>query len=514
MITSGSYKAALASASELEAVNIHLKARSGTVLNDLVELSSSYSTVPEARTDLPSVVLRPGSNRSMEAQSVDDRAWFVEMVSKSSSDGSSLHSLKIEALADDIAPYVTAHLAHARNVVAPMVSELAEKLHKFRDTAKAIDPVTQFEIVSCKVPEFLLDETFISDGLENYASMNPKYPYDTRLIDMNTGMALGISFEDPVKTAEFMSVGNERLNKMIFDWVGTLEADYLDKVYHAVFANYTDNNLPFDYKFMLPGAPGSVVNIYQGLNIATASYLVASSILRVTRGLRTREMDGIREKAREVLDYAGATINRFLRTIARQVSTNILVNEIDTADRKAYVHEPVYEAWLAKGGRPETILGMIVSGQVVHDLEAVYDARDRLDRAWSSYVVMSQDDIRKDLTNRLADYIKSEVLHGLNDLTEQEKEYSANDTNYRLKVAARIEKEIMHLGHRLTEDLDHTALHLIAKARFFYTSAYQILMQMVEVSKHNPDIDPREAALLSTISYLGDYFENQLVIER
>lgn len=511
MIKQETYKTGLASASELESVGIYLKARPATVLGDLVALSSSFQEPPN--TNLPTMVLRSGMNRIQNSWTAEERAVNVEMMTVSY-DKSSLHSLKIEALADDIAPFITSHLSHVRNTVAPLVTELTEKLQRFQETAKAIDPSTSFEIVECKVPEFLLDDSFVSGGLENYDTSSVDYPYETRCINNQMAENLGINWHDSVKMAEFLNVGNDRLNKMIFEWISTLPEGFMDKTFHSTFADYEDDKYKPDWKFNLPGKHGSQTNIYHSLNVLTASFLISSSIMRVTKGVKLMGVEKIRDQARKVLDYCGGMINRHLRTITRQVTGNVMVNEVDTGARKAYVHEPVYAAWLQKGGSPDAILGMIASGQVYHDVQAIDEASAKLMRSWSAYVTLSQTEVRQDLRNRLVTYIKSEVLHGLNDLTPIEVEYANGDQNFRQKVAAHIEKEIERLGHRITEDLAHTALHLIAKARFFYTSAYTILSQMEEVSKHSPDIDPREAALLATITYIGEYFENQLVVER
>lgn len=58
-------------------------------------------------------------------------------MTQSGYDNTSQHSLKIEALADDIVPFITSHLSHARNTVAPIVTDLTEKLFKFKESAQA-----------------------------------------------------------------------------------------------------------------------------------------------------------------------------------------------------------------------------------------------------------------------------------------------------------------------------------------------------------------------------------------
>lgn len=77
MIKAGSYKAALATAKELDSIGIRLKARPTTVLGDLVTLSSSFQAPPD--TNLPMVVLKPGMKRIMGDKTADERAQDVGM---------------------------------------------------------------------------------------------------------------------------------------------------------------------------------------------------------------------------------------------------------------------------------------------------------------------------------------------------------------------------------------------------------------------------------------------------
>jgi len=127
-------------------------------------------------------------------------------------------------------------------------------------------------------------------------------------------------------------------------------------------------------------------------------------------------------------------------------------------------------------------------------------------------VMLAQADIKAELRKRFGSFVEAEALAGLDEQSEMEKEYFVGKSGLKDKIALRIKSELECLGNGALDNVYETSLRLIAKCRFFYTSAYQILDEMSEVAKSNPDIDPREAALLSAITYLAYYYDAQIVV--
>ena len=91
-----------------------------------------------------------------------------------------------------------------------------------------------------------------------------------------------------------------------------------------------------------------------------------------------------------------------------------------------------------------------------------------------------------------------------------EAEYKEGKSGINAKILTLVKQELDCLGDCAMDDIYGTALLLIAKCRFFYTSSYLMLKEMADVAKENPAIDQREAALLgAAIAYLATYFVDQ-----
>ena len=116
------------------------------------------------------------------------------------------------------------------------------------------------------------------------------------------------------------------------------------------------------------------------------------------------------------------------------------------------------------------------------------------------------------MQKRFTNFALSTALLDLENQSGMEAEYCAGKPGIKDALVRRIRAVFEELEHCAMEDVSYTALAVIAKGRFYYTSAFDILNEMREVAKINPDADPREAALLSTISYVTNYLQEQLVV--
>jgi hypothetical protein len=496
MIKREAYLTAVPVATELKEKNIHIIAVDGSPLAELLDLSTSVVSVQT--TDLPRVLANPNPRSDNQLFGDMERAGEVELVT-SNFDGQSQHSLKVAALVDDIAPYVTSHISLARNTVVPIISELSNKLQKFVETARPIDPSSLFKINKRSLPALLQDESFMGDGLENYASSQHGW--------VNFNLCLDV-VEDENFYLSLMNLSNERLNTLMGEWLRTLETDFLKNVFVVNFGSKIPTNGSAS-RYAL-SEPGASLDAYSAVDIALAVYIMGNRMLvdvQPTQGVPLAKYKG---ELRGVIDYAGTIIHKAMRTIKRQFESNVMVSRLVMSERSVTVNAALYDAWLESGGCPEVILGMVASGQVQYEVSAINEKKEELCRYWENYVMLSQTNIREELRKRFAAYAESEVLQGLNDLTELEKEYFTTHSNHLTKVAENVKAELAHFNHRLMDDIPHLALHLIARARFYFTSSYLILNEMVEVSKANPEIEPREAALLAVIAYITEYMTTQM----
>ena len=498
-IKSSTYLNAVMTVKELSAKGINLTTRKASVLGDLLESSVSFQA-PKT-TNAESVLLRPnGAVGPVIIRNEEDLANEVQN-NTANYETSSVHTLKIMALAEDLAPHISAHISHARNVVSPMVIDLAQKLEKFKETAKPLDPSSSFEIIKGIIPALLLDESFLADGIENYASMEVKSP---DFIDIPT-----VPSDDFLNS--LMNLGSERLNGLVQAWIKTKEQDFIKNCFLVNFTS-SQNNDYFNENTLKCYLPSITSSTYRAMDVALACYLIASRLFAEPQSVQGMSLMEYKTKLRGWIDYAGSTAMKAMKNARRQQEANIVVNEAILSKKRIVVNNVVYQAWLEAGGSPEVLLGMLVSGQVHYAVSAIEENKAQLLRHWQNYLMLAKSDVNAEMAKRFRSYLESEVLLGLNELTESELDYAKNVATLSDIATSKIKEIIEHKAHCLMDDVYHTALCVIAKGRFYYTSTYDILNEMTEVAKQNPDIDVREAALLSVISYIADYFVAQIEV--
>lgn len=494
LINRNSYLNAIPLAQEVDMKGLRLQARPSSVLGELVDLSTSFTT-EQRSTVLPSVLAnRPAGSMNWKAE---DRALWVESMS-SGLDGESQHTLKMRALVDDIAPYITNHISFARNVVAPRVTELAEKLQHYLTAAKPIDPVSLFEIESRDIPDLLKDESFMSGELLAYRDVTEvKSPTQTFVFATLEGQT----------TQAFVSLGSERLDELVGRWLMGLPKDYLDRVYQSYFVGQLGEKY---YDYHLVYAHERTRNPYAILDLAIATYLIAKKLSVEVQSIPGVSLTQYKTELRNIIDLAGSKLWMALKSIARHIETGVMVEEAVVSAKRIVVNNAVYRPWLAEGNVPEVLLGMLASGQVNYSVRNINAVKDAMLKAWQGYVSLVQTDLRAEMKKRFTAYAEAEAIQGLAELSDLEKDYAQDHAGFKDEVVKRIKAEIADLGHRIMDNPNHTALHLVAKARFYFTSSYGILSEMEEAAKENPELDPREAALLSVVSYLADYFAEQV----
>lgn len=494
-ISNACYQNAAQAAKDLAERGIYLDVPSASVLGELLDASASFAS-PKT-TELPMVMAGAGAVSKNWSTSIECRANDVAYITGNFEE-LSMHSKKVSDLVDQIGPAVSSHVSFARNTVKPIVLEIAGKLENYLRAAKPIDPTSQFVIIEGKVPAILGDESFMANGLENYVNFESSYPKNNLRI---------IFPETEEGFAEFTQLGNDRLNQLLSEWVRDLDPGFIRNV--AVM-NFTSGSPGVDGDYWFGSTS---VGVYSRLNAALAGYIVASRLMStVLKTENNMTLVEYKNTVRDWIDYCGAEVMKSLSLIRRQIEGNTMVTQVILSKKQITVHQVLYRAWLQAGGKPEVLLGMISSGNVLYSVSAIEESREKLMSAWNVYVSLVQADIRAETHRRLKDYVLWEMAASVQTLLDSEVEYAQGET-LRTRIMENVKAEVEHLGHRLTDDLYHTALHLVAKARFYYTSSYEILGEMAKAAKAraesgaaaDDELDAREAALLSAIRYLGVY---------
>ena len=518
MLSKDTVMNAFASAEQLKAAGKTVRALDNSPLQELVDASyplSKNEMLDQASTDPVRIT---GDSRNSFI--FDSKESFAESVNYTAMnlENESMHSLRVRAMADNIAPFVIVHLSFARNTVVPLVNETEAALNKFLSMASVKTAESDFKITQAFVPGLLHDESFMAMGLENYKDAGVVNEWiDASLVDE------AILTDEVI--AQITNMGNDRLNKLVQSWLENAPYALIKRVFLVNFVkagNCFDTMDKFgrplteaasfyeDYSYSQYSASSG--RPYDSLSVSLAYFLIATWLNnnpQKTVDARITLADYKNKLAAACISSGGA-VNALLKRIMLQVESNIVVSEYNAIRKEIVVHGAVYKTWLEQGGCPEALLGFLVVNSPIYNSNTLLEKKEQGCRAWESYLVIHNTESQRSIKESFTSFVRSHMYNTLADLTDAEKELGAAETVHRERVMANVDAEILHFSHRIMDDVSHLALHLVAKARFYFTSSYSILEEMMDVAKRNPDIDPREAASLATISYIAECLDGQV----
>lgn len=397
------------------------------------------------------------------------------------------------SVVDDLAIAVNNHISIAKNVVNPLVIDLADKIRTFTNTP---EPTTEsrFEIVKISLPSIVKDEFFLK-SLYKTKGKADVYPKNKISIDTNE-----VKFNREY-IQSVLSTGNADLDKELFVWLSSIEDELIN---HVVGEYFIEGN---SYYGILP----ALHRFSNGVNESLLVYMLASKLFDMDPIVKGMTLFAYRDVLANYRDYAGARLCNYLDEYNRHSVTKTLVIDVDKQNLKAFVNEVVYKEWLASGGSVEVLYGTIVSAKRYTSVSAINIDKEKLLTEFNRYVTYknSTANITKFNSNKA---MLSIAFNELYTLSEVEASYSPG-YDIRSKVLKDVSDYIELMSKDCFKNPDVIALELIARIRFYFTSSYFILKGICEIGQENPNAPADEAALLASLDYVVDYVMDQFVVK-
>lgn len=498
MINSKTYQSTLALVAKLDESGVVAAPSNNTVLSELVRLS-----VPPVELAFSPDVDSTGVLDCLTAMSNQ-----VEFFTTGTLDSPTQHSLEMDGYISDLSKLVTAHIAHAKNAVKPKVMEMANKLITYKETTANTEPSAKFNIINLVTPGIFKDGLFL-DSISGYR--------DTNILSPDLSFNLPNQSEEEL--IELISTGEKKTDALILEWLGNMDPDFLTTIWIAAFTKLPLDQGNKELASKLAFVKGNIADIstsnaFEKADIMLAIFLFARKLVdHVVEGSEI-PLQLYKRTAGQIKDFAGASLANCIKKIDLFISTKQLVLELDSARYTAKVNGELYKDWLAEGGCPEVILGLIVSGQNIYDQTLIDSKRDALKAQWESYYTFSKTgDINKAFYN-FKNHVKDLAGEILENLDEDAKEYISGNSTRKEAIIKLIEDEVDRFKHQDMDDIQEVALTIVAKCIYCYTSSYNILHDMKEAAEVNPDIDVREAALLAAVNYIADYLAAQITLNK
>ena len=479
MIKSTIYANACTHASVAEAHGAKLTPQPGSLLGELVRLSVPlYASEFIAKSDEDLAAYGSMLDNSGPAEELDPHTVFMNNTT------------------DSLVKVVSAHIASTRGEVLPLVNEFAASYQTYLATTPHATALSSFEIIARYVPSIVRENSFMKDILR-YAEKNPVPPEYHLVMPDKT--------EEEIST--YLVTGSDYADKSIEEWKmnlpkGTLKKIYNDQTRSGGGRSQYHSDLMNDR------------NIYDALDAALFLYILtlkAESDVDAANGMSLGEYKSLVIEHRI---YASALINKALRIIDGQLKSNNLVYTVVNHNYGVVVHGDIYQKWLTEGGKPEVLLGALVAGKLKYSLADVNNTSMEMQREWDVYCMLYEKGHAERDHNLRKAYLLNAFIQSLESVNDFERTYREGNQNA-VTTIVRMAKEYLDTASVAEfKDPHDVALDLVAKCRFYYTPAYDILKNIRDAEIANPNVAVREAALLAVIDYVSKYIADQIAIVR
>lgn len=470
----------------------------------LAELYAEKHLVVAAKPSTLMSELVSRTNYDVLADSEDDKDYSVfanniEIMSTGDINTPSLHDQYIDQAIEGISNAVKAHISFAKNIVKPIVIDVAEGTTAYLREFRYPQAADKFCVCVVDVPELLEDEDFVST-LEIYKNKSPIKP--------DVMPSLGEKTQEEL--LGLLLTGDKEADEALTIWYTRLGTGFFSNVWENLFRDNQPNraiNTLVTYDDILG------YDIFERADYALAVYMMARKLFDELDPSATNvNLVGYQNIIAQTRDFAGCVLYNVIERARSFESTKIMVINTDARNQSVKVYGKVYRPWLQNGGCSEAMLGLIVSGRSLTTMYSVDELKQQLLDTWkthSAFFMAAENNKRFDY---FKDALKIKFNEVMNDLSDIEKEYIEQRPNYLQDVQTQLDAELDKLTPQDADDVYMAALKVVCRSRFGYTQAESILGDIVEASLLNKDVDVREAALIATANYVVDFIVDQLTL--
>jgi hypothetical protein len=349
------------------------------------------------------------------------------------------------------------------------------------------------------LPDLLRDEEFLSALA--YVDSRPTLPPEK---------ILGLPVKDKEEIFQYLLTNQKATDELILPWASLLTGDFLQRVWVSFFTRVAS----IDSKNLFSFDSVGNVGITQRIDIGLCLYLISTRLqAQVEKTDDDISLVKYNLYLSQMKDYAASLLWSSVNTFSMFEKAGTLIIGTGLDRKSVLVNESVYKSFLEQGGTPECILGVVCSHRDLKAADIILSQKDDLEKTWQSYVVY----FNAAEINKRIEYFRDFIVIKINSIVNGNKikeieEYKTENSGYDQNLKSRL---MAYVNSLTLSDLDCPAdigLEITGKCIFYFTDSYKILKGIEEAHKSNPNIDVREAALLSTIFYISDFVADQLTV--
>lgn len=457
-------------ANMLDARNLIVRPVGGSVLAKLAEVSYTDENI----------ISGDRGAHQVDLSLLADYTNQVDTVS-----GAVLHSQHLDEVVTEVAEAVTRHLSFARTVVAPTVDDLVQRVAPAVEEAMRSD-MTQLEVEVYRLPAPMYEPSLVDSFMRA-----------TDVVTDNYAAGMGFPAEVNVVTiAGYCQSGVPGLDEAITQYVEKLGGDTLFNIYMDLFTPKSSGRHIWDLF--------NEINL--GLDYALVGFLI-------TRKLWDNPPEGVDMSAAayeaemvRLRNQCALRLIHEMRRMERDETNGILVRSYTT--EKVTVNEQVYRKFLDGGGDHCILFGNVLSFRPRVTVNEILENNQEFKSIWDRHVMLSRTLEANKRFNTAKMVIRTEFDGIMRDVS-----VDVVPMQDRQMVNKLFNDALAGVREDEVKDLYALCLRLLCSSMFHKTDAYRILEGINQVKQHSPDVDVREAAAISAISYISHWVSSQFQVD-
>lgn len=420
---------------------------------------------------------------------------LIELNTTNTEDIVSPHSTASDAAVDMLSSVVTQHIKVAKETVLPIVKDVTEQVIAYDTTLKLYDAMNDITIKMFKRTA-LMDTAELLDMLDNYkgaSAIRPNF----------------VTFSSKSKDEILLlcMTGSKNLDNEILQHLSSLDDMDITSIYNSMF-NYVNAEVNITE---LVAAHG-----FSLFNTALIGFLVARRLYdQVDPEVKGMTLPVYKSTVAAIRDYCAVLLIQALESIENSARTELIILRLDRRNKVIEVNDVNYKKWL-ESNTEEAILGTLVADRAYFTAPMILQYKDTLVQGWTNYKTYLTLKRTQENDQNIRNFMSKMIYDGVHapeSLSDIEQEYIKTNASHAETAKKYADEFVANLSINDMDNLPEVCLALVTKCRFYFTSAFDILNGMHEVEKVNPHINPREAALISVLYYITDYFVDQIKVE-
>lgn len=398
------------------------------------------------------------------------------------------------ALKEELKPLVQSHIQMARSI-GQIATGLIGKVQGYLASMPSEGALSSFNVLQDDLPS-LFDFPSVMGTMED----TPKQVGNIKLTNLVAGP------RDASTVIGYLVTGKKEQDAAMLEAIDFYGNEFVMDIWHTLIYPGSGNGLTPNIVLSKPAGERATFFLLGGL--------VADRLLNEVPKDGIGSLSNFQSQAGDIRDWAMQNA-----AIAYQeYQVNVEVKRIALSYRPdvktVVVCAPVYKEWLQKGGSAEVVLGSLLGNERSYTANEFANNAEKHLKAWNSYCTFHNSAADSRRASLLRSLWLSAFASDIGDIQGFEQPYRQANPTHAEKCIEQARVFLDTQGLAAMDDGHAVALHLVAKIRFAYTPAYDILRDIDQVLAANPDVDVREAALVAAAKYVARYLVSQFTVTR